>query len=95
MMNSKWNDRSCSLEKFTNLHWASFIQLQEASSHIDFQLPSEHTKVTYLIENIINNDFDLRTAIPSIRVNIDSMILRQLWYFFYQWTLLWNIKKTA
>ena len=73
MMNSKWNGRTYSLEKFTNLHRASFIQLQEASLYVDFQLPSEHTRVTYLIDNLLNNDSDLRAAIASIRVNIDGM----------------------
>ena len=74
LMNSKWNGRTCSLEIFTNLHRTSFIQLEEAATHTNFQLPNNHTRVSYLIDNIVNNDPDLRAAITSIRVNTDNML---------------------
>ena len=73
LMNSKWNGRTYSLEKFTNLHRTSFIQLEEAATHTNFQFPNNHTRVSYLIDDIINNDPDLRAAIASIRVNTDNM----------------------
>ena len=73
LMNSKWNGRTYSLEKFTGLHRTSFVQLQEAASHVNFQLPTEHTRVGYLIDNIDNSDPDLRAAIASIRLDVNGM----------------------
>ena len=73
LMNTKWNGRTYSLEKFTGLHRASYIQLEEAAQHVNFQLPTEHTRVGYLIDNILNNDPDLRAAISSIRINTNDM----------------------
>ena len=60
MMNTKWNGRTYSLEKFTGLHRSAYIQLEEASQHVNFQLPTEHTRVGYLIDNIQNSDPDLK-----------------------------------
>ena len=73
LMNTKWNGRNYSLEKFTGLHRSSYVQLQEASDHVNFQLPTEHTRVGYLIDNIENNDPDLRAAIASVRINTNGM----------------------
>ena len=73
MMNTKWNGRTYSLEKFTGLHRSAYIQLEEASQHVNFQLPTEHTRVGYLIDNIQNSDPDLRAAISSIRINTNGM----------------------
>ena len=66
-MNVKWNGRQYSLEKFTNLHWSNFIQLQEYQLHINFQLPTEHTGVGYLEVDIIHFIPDLlRAALDNI-----------------------------
>ena len=73
LMNTKWNGRNYSLEKFTGMHRSSFVQLQEASSHVNSQLPTEHTRVGYLIDNLHNTDPDLRAAIGSIRLNTNNM----------------------
>ncbi len=42
LMNTKWNGRNYSLEKFTGIHRSSYVQLQEAASHVEsaLQLPS-------------------------------------------------------
>lgn len=73
LMNTKWNGRQYSLEKFTNLHRSSYVQLEEAQIHVNFQLPTEHTRVGYLLENLNNNDPDLRAAIASVRINTNNM----------------------
>ena len=73
LMNTKWNGRTYALDKFINLHRTSYVQLVEASQYVDFQLPSEHTRVTYLLDAITHMDPDLRTAIGSIRINTDNM----------------------
>ena len=49
------------------------MQMQEAALHVAFQLPNEHSRVGYLIENIVNSDPDLRAAIAQVRVDRDGM----------------------
>ena len=73
LMNTKWNGRSYSLEKFTGLHRSSFIALQEAKQHVNFQLPTEHSRVGFLLENISNSDPDLRAALANIRADVNNM----------------------
>ena len=73
LMNTKWLGKTYSLEKFTSSHRAAFVQLQEAAQHVDFQLLTEHTRVQYLLDNITNNDADLRAALASIRINTNGM----------------------
>ena len=71
-MNEKWTGTSYSLEKFCNQHRSRFVNLSEAKNHIDFQLPTEHTRVGYLIENIVHSDPDLRAALATIRQNVNN-----------------------
>ena len=73
MTTTKWNGKSYSLEVFTGYHRSAFIQLQEASDHVNFQLPTEHSRVGYLIDTIDNPDPDLRAAIAQIRINTNNM----------------------
>ena len=73
LMNTKWNGRAYSLEKFTGLHRSSFVMLEEASLHVPFQLPTEHSRVGYLLDNITSQDPDLRAALASIRANTNNM----------------------
>lgn len=73
MSNTKWNDCNYTLEKFTGMHRSLYVQLEEAEQHVNFQLPIEHTRVGYLIDNIQNNDPDLRAAIANIGLNNNGM----------------------
>ena len=73
LQNVKWNGRTYSLDKFTNLHRAGFVILQEAALHVDFQLPSEHSRVGFLLDNITSADPDLRAALASIRANTNNI----------------------
>ena len=73
LINTKWNGRNYSLEKFTGLHRNAFVQLQETKNHIDFQLPTDHTRVGYSIDNIQNPNPDLRCAISNIRLDSQNM----------------------
>ena len=72
LLNTKWNGRIYSLEKFCNQHRTKFVNLEEAQNHVDFQLPTSHTRVGYLIDNIENADADLRAAIANIRQNVNN-----------------------
>lgn len=73
LLNNKWNGRQFGLDKFTNLHRTAYVALEEAALHVQFQLPNEHTRVGYLLDNIINSDPDLRAALASIRANVNGM----------------------
>jgi len=73
LMNSQWNGKSYSLEKFLGQHRSAYVQLEEAAMHVNIQLPTPHTRVGYLLDNINNNDPDLRAALSSIRINTDNM----------------------
>ena len=73
LLNTKWNGRQFGLDKFCNLHRSAYIALEEASTHVQFQLPNEFSRVGYLLDNIENNDPDLRAAIASIRANTNNM----------------------
>ena len=72
LINTKWSGTNSSLEKFCNLHRTKFVNLQEAANHVDFQLPTSHTRVGYLIQNIENDDADLRAAIANVRQDVKS-----------------------
>ena len=73
MLNNKWNGRQYGLDKFTNLHRTAYVALEEATLHVNFQLPNEHTRVGYIIDNIANNDPALQADISSIRANTNNM----------------------
>ena len=73
MSQTKWNGKVYSLDKFCSLHRNAYVALEEAAIHVNFQLPTDHTRVGYLIDNITNQDADLRAAIGSIRLNQDNM----------------------
>ena len=72
LMNTKWTGQNYSLEKFCNHHRSRFVNLEEAKNHVDFQLPTAHTRVGYLLDNITNTDADLRAAIANIRQNVNA-----------------------
>ena len=72
-MKTKWNSRVYSLEKFVGLPQNSFVQLQEAADHVNFQLPTEHLRVGFLIDNTSKSDPDLRAAIDSVCINTNNM----------------------
>ena len=73
-MNTKWNGQFYTLEKVCNWHWIKYVNLDEARKHIDFWLPTEHTRVKYLINNVENPDADLRAAIVNIRKNVNDTL---------------------
>ena len=73
IMQTKWNGKTYSLEKFTGLHRSAYVSLESAAEHVDFQLPSEHSRVGYILDNVTNSDPDLRAALASVRANVNNM----------------------
>ena len=42
--------------------------------HVNFQLLNEHSRVGYLLDDIVNSDPDLRAALASIRANTNGTV---------------------
>ena len=73
MMNTKWNGKNYALEKFTGMHRNAFVTMTEASSHITVQLPTEHSRVGYLLDNITSSDPELMATIASVKIPGNGM----------------------
>eukprot|EP00980_Cylindrotheca_fusiformis_P014393 scaffold3830_cov85-Cylindrotheca_fusiformis.AAC.5 len=64
----KWKGNgSYVLERHCAKHRDAYVQMQAASEHVTFQLPDEHTRVTYLLDSIETNDASLQAAIASVK----------------------------
>jgi hypothetical protein len=62
------------LEKFVGQHRSAYVALESAQMHIpDYQLPSEHTRVGYLLDHIQCSDAELQATIASIRSDPGGM----------------------
>ena len=46
--------------------------MEEAKNHVDFQLPTEHSRVGFLLDNIENPDADLCAVIANIRQDVNG-----------------------
>ena len=73
LISAKWNGKKYSLDSFISQHRGKFQQLVEASHHVKFQLPNQHTRVGYLIDGIENSDAALQAAIANVRQNTNGM----------------------
>ena len=54
------------LVRYTTVHRNANERLKEAAQHVTFQLPEEHTRVTYLLDNIDTSDARLNAAIATV-----------------------------
>ena len=57
------------LESFIQQHRQSFVDMQMASQHVQYQLPNDHTRVGYLLDAIKSTDPGLQAAMAQIRSN--------------------------
>ena len=73
LINTKWNGRTYSLEKFIDTHQGLFVILQEASDRFNFNITTKHSRVIFLVANILNNYPELCYAISSVWLNISGM----------------------
>ncbi len=64
------------LEKFIAQHRIAFVTLQSAAEHVTIQLPSEHSRVGYLLSAIQNSDAGLQAAMASINTDLSVNGLR-------------------
>jgi len=72
LISAKWTGKKYALDSFISQQRAKYQQLEEASTHVEFQVPNAHTRVTYLIDSIDNQDAALQAAVASIRQNTNQ-----------------------
>ena len=66
--NRKWKGQShFSLDKFIAQHRNAFVSMSQCADHVNFQLPNELSRVTYLLDAIENNDAPLQAAMALCR----------------------------
>jgi hypothetical protein len=68
--NREWKGQSnVLLEKFVTMHCNAFVSIQQCAEHVTFQLPTEHTRVGYLLDAIQTSDAGLQAAIAAVKTN--------------------------
>jgi hypothetical protein len=65
-----------SLERFIAQHRNAFVAMQAASEHVTYQLPNEHSRVGYVLDNIQCNDAGLQAAMASVKTDTTAGGLR-------------------
>ena len=66
--NRKWKGQSnFSLDRFISQHRNAFTSMTQCAEHVQFQLPNELTRVTYLLDAIQHNDAELQAAMALVR----------------------------
>jgi hypothetical protein len=64
----KWKAQSnLSLEKFIAQHRNAYVSMTQCADHVNYQLPNEGTRVTYLLDAIECNDAPLQAAMALVR----------------------------
>ena len=64
----KWKGQgNFSLESFIQVHRNAFVSMKAAVQHVAFQLPNEHTRVTYILDAIECEDASLQAAMANIK----------------------------
>ena len=67
LINARWNGKKYALESFVAQHRQKFEQMKEASLHVTFQVPTEHTRVGYVLDGIETDSPALHAAIATVR----------------------------
>lgn len=55
------------LERFIAQHRNAYVSMQAAAEHVTYQLPNEHSRVGYVLDNIQCNDAGLQAAMASVK----------------------------
>jgi hypothetical protein len=64
----KWKGQSgFSLEKFISQHRYAYVSMCQCAQHVNFQLPNEYTRVTFLLNGIDCNDAPLQAAMALVQ----------------------------
>jgi hypothetical protein len=66
----EWKGQSnYTLERFVQQHRTAFVSMQSCAEYVEYQLPTEHTRVGYLLDGIQCNDAGLQAAMASIKLD--------------------------
>ena len=66
--NRRWKGQSnFTLDRFISQHRNAFTSMTQCAEHVDFQLPNELTRVTYLLDAIEHGDAELQAAMALVR----------------------------
>ena len=49
------------------MHRNEYVSMKAACQHVDYQLPNEHTRVTYLLDALERKNSGLQAAMASIK----------------------------
>jgi hypothetical protein len=68
---SKWTGQSSSysLEKFVGNHREAYLQLEKCSGHVQYQLPNDNSRITYVLDGIECSDPGLQAVMAMLRAN--------------------------
>jgi hypothetical protein len=58
------------LERFFQQHRTAYVSMQSCTDYVEYQLPTEHTRVGYLLDGIQCNDAGLQAAMASIKIDM-------------------------
>jgi hypothetical protein len=65
-----WKGQSnFSIEKFVSQHRYVFVSMQACAQHVQYQLPNEHSRVGFLLDEIQCSDAGLQAAMASVRTD--------------------------
>jgi len=66
----EWKGQSnFTLERFVQQHRNAFVSMQQCALYVQYQLPTEFTRVGYLLEGIQCNDPGLQAAMASVQTS--------------------------
>ena len=72
-----WKGKSnFSLEKLIQQHRNAFISMQSCTEYVQYQLPTEHTRLGYPLSVIQCNDSGLQSAMASVQINTGQLVKR-------------------
>lgn len=72
--NVKWKgNMNYFLDKHCQQQRNSFAQIVHAAEHVPYEVPNDHTRVTYLFKSIENSDPGLQAAIARVNQNNDVL----------------------
>jgi hypothetical protein len=64
----EWKGQSnFSLESFISQHRNAFVSLQACAEYVEYQLPNEHSRVSFLLDAIQTSDAGLQAAMAAIK----------------------------
>ena len=70
----EWKGNSSyTLERFVQHHRTAFVSMQSCAEYVPYQLPTEHTRVGYLLTGILCNDAGLQAAMASIKLDTNPI----------------------